>query len=70
MKKFLSVAIIAVLLMTACNDSNTTETTTTGSDSAATTGEQGRAKEISDSTKMLDKKLADPNSTYSPDSLK
>ena len=29
-----------------------------------------REQEIKDSTKMLDKKLADPNSNYSPDSLK
>lgn len=74
MKKLLTAAVIATVFMAACNDSKTTETTTTN-DSTATeindaTEAQKRAQEISDSTKMLDKKLADPNSPYSPDSLK
>ena len=76
MKKLLSASGIVLLLMTACNDGGTKETTTTnsteitGSDTTKVTEASGRAKEISDSTKMLDKKLADPNSKYSPDSLK
>ena len=76
MKKLLSAFAIISVLMTACNDSSTSETTTTnstemtGTDSTKTTEAQRRAKEISDSTKMLDKKLADPKSTYSPDSTK
>ena len=76
MKKLLSASGIVLLLMTACNDGGTKETTTTnsteitGSDTTKVTEASGRAKEISDSTKMLDKKLADPNSKYSPDSMK
>lgn len=73
MKKLLTAAAISLVCMSACNDSSTKETTTTNSttaDSSITNETQNRAKEISDSTKMLDKKLADPNSNYSPDSLK
>ena len=76
MKKLLSASGIVLLLMTACNDGGSKETTTTnstemtGSDTTKVTEASGRAKEISDSTKMLDKKLADPNSKYSPDSTK
>ncbi|MEO7307937.1 MAG: hypothetical protein ABIR78_15145 [Ferruginibacter sp.] len=70
MKKLLTAATIVIVFMCACNDSSTSTTTTT-TDSTGTNTEAGsRAKEISDSTKMLDKQLADPNSTYSPDSLK
>ena len=76
MKKLLSASGIVLLFMTACNDGGTKETTTTnstemtGSDTTKVTEASGRAKEISDSTKMLDKKLADPNSKYSPDNMK
>ena len=76
MKKLLSATGIVLVLFTACNNSGTKETTTTNStemnatDNTKTTETPGRAKEISDSTKMLDKKLADPNSKYSPDSMK
>ena len=76
MKKLLSATGIVLVLITACNDSGTKETTTTNNtemnstDSTKTTEAQRRAKEISDNTKMLDKKLADPNSKYSPDSTK
>ncbi len=71
MKKLLSAAIITLVLMSACNNSDTKETTeATSSDSSISTEAQRREKEINDSTKMLDKKLADPNSAYSPDSLK
>lgn len=76
MKKLLTASVIVLVFFTACNESITKETTTTNStempptDGAVSTETQSRAKEISDSTKMLDKKLADPNSKYSPDSLK
>ena len=76
MKKLFLASGIILVLMTACNDSSTKETTTTnstemtGTDTTKVTETPGRAKEISDSTKMLDKKLADPNSKYSPDSTK
>lgn len=71
MKKLLSAAGISLLLLSACNSNDTKETTevTTPENSMSTEAQQ-REKEINDSTKMLDKKLADPNSTYSPDSLK
>ncbi len=70
MKKLLTAAAIVIVCMTACNDSSTSSTTSTTDSTGTNTETQSRAKEISDSTKMLDKKLADPNSTYSPDSLK
>ena len=76
MKKLLTAAAMVLVLMTACNDGSTKETTVTDSTTMKTTetneaaDAQKRAQEISDSTKMLDKKLADPNSKYSPDSLK
>ena len=75
MKKLLSATGIVLVLFTACNNSGTKETTTNSTemnatDNKKTTETPGRAKEISDSTKMLDKKLADPNSKYSPDSMK
>ena len=73
MKKLLTAATIVIVFMSACNDKSSTTSTTTDStatNTGANTGTTDRAKEISDSTKMLDKKLADPNSTYSPDSLK
>ena len=52
-----------------CSDNSTKETT----DSNRTTETKkvdSREQEIRDSTKMLDKMLADPKSNYSPDSLK
>ena len=71
MKKILSAAGVILVLMSACNNSSTKETTeATTIDSTISTEAQRREKEINDSTKMLDKMLADPNSTYSPDSLK
>lgn len=68
MKKLLTAASIILVSFTACSDSNTNETT--NNDSTVTKQPYSREQEIQDSTKMLDKKLADPNSTYSPDSLK
>jgi hypothetical protein len=71
MKKLLPVAGLILVLMSACSNSGTNETTGAATlDSTASTEAQQREKEINDSTKMLDKKLADPNSSYSPDSLK
>lgn len=74
MKKLLTAALFVTVFTTACNESKTSETPA-AIDSTATeindaTEAQKRALEIADSTKMLDKKLADPNSNYSPDSLK
>lgn len=74
MKKLLFTAGIFLVLMTGCTNNSTTETTTTDSTGTSVTQDaietRNKAKELSDSTKMLDKKLADPNSKYSPDSLK
>ena len=76
MKKLLSAAAIVLVLMAGCNEGSTKETTVTDSTTMKTTETNEaaeahkRVQEISDSTKMLDKKLADPNSKYSPDSLK
>jgi hypothetical protein len=58
-----------LVTITACSD-NITKETTNAADSTVMKQPESREKEISDSTEMLDKKLADPNSTYSPDSLK
>ena len=69
MKKLLTVSCIALLFATACSDNSTTETTTTN-ESTETKKTDSREQQIKDSTSMLDKKLADPNSNYSPDSLK
>jgi PBP1b-binding outer membrane lipoprotein LpoB len=69
MKKLLIVVCIAMVSVTACSDNSTKETT----DSNKTTETKkvdSREQQIKDSTEMLDKKLADPNSNYSPDSLK
>lgn len=69
MKKLLPALCIVMASATACSDNSTKETT----DSNTTTETKkidSREQEIKDSTKMLDKKLADPNSNYSPDSLK
>ena len=59
--------------VTACSDNSTKETTesnSTETNSTETKKDKSREQEIKDSTKMLDKMLADPNSNYSPDSLK
>lgn len=69
MKKLLTAACIMLVSVTACSDGSTKETTN-NDDPTVTNPVDSREKEIRDSTKMLDKKLADPNSTYSPDSLK
>lgn len=72
MKKLLAISVFATLCISACNsdskESTTTETSTNGS--ADSTNAAPREKEIKDSTTMLDKKLADPNNKYSPDSTK
>jgi len=74
MKKLFVIALIS-LFFAACSETTSKEaTTTTGNDANATetnppTEAQRREKEISDSTKMLDKQLADPNIKTSPDSL-
>jgi len=71
MKKLLMAACIA-LCITACTENETkTESSTNSTETKATDpGEatkpseaQRREKEINDSTKMLDKKLADPTDT-------
>lgn len=67
MKKLVAACII-LAFVTACNDNSTKETTSSNPNTG--TEQSNREKEISDSTKMLDKKLRDSNSTYSPDSLK
>ena len=69
MKKLLIVSGIALVFASACSDNSTTESTTTN-ESTETKKVDSREQQIKDSTKMLDKKLADPNSNYSPDSLK
>jgi len=72
MKKLLLAAIVATAF-TACaeegkKESTSTESTTTNSGTGSETDR--RAKEIADSTTLLDKKLADPNDPTTPDSLK
>jgi hypothetical protein len=69
MKKLIPALCIVMVSVTACTDNSTKETT----DSNKTTETKkvdSREQEIRDSTKMLDKKLAYPNSNYPPDSLK
>ncbi len=69
MKKLLPALCIVMVSITSCSDNSTKETT----DSNTTTETKkvdSREQEIRDSTKMLDKMLADPKSNYSPDSLK
>ncbi len=74
MKKLLTAAAITLLMVTACTENSTKETTneteTMNSTENTEVKQSDRAQEIKDSTKMLDEKLADPNSTYTPDSLK
>ena len=69
MKKLLPAACIMLLFVTACSDNSTKETTNT-KESTETNQVNSREQEIRDSTKMPDKKPADPNSNYPPDSLK
>lgn len=68
MKKLVAACILLVSV-TACNDSSTKETSNSN-DHPGMNQANSREKEINDSTIMLDKKLRDSNSTYSPDSLK
>ena len=73
MKKLLTALLIVMVSISACSDNNTKETTesnSTETNSTETKKTTSREQEIRDSTKMLDKMLADPNSNYSPDSLK
>lgn len=74
MKKLLTVAAITLLSITACTESSTKESTnetgTTNTTENTGVKPSEREQEVRDSTKMLDKKLADTNSTYTPDSLK
>ncbi len=69
MKKLLTLSCIALVFATGCSDNSTTETTTTNQNTE-TKKPDSWEQQIKDSTRMLDKKLADPNSNYSPDSLK
>ena len=55
--------------ITSCSDNSTKETTDSNK-TMETKKVDSREQEIRDSTKMLDKMLADPKSNYSPDSLK
>jgi len=72
MKKLITAAAIILVSFSACNNDSTKEGATTDkpAESKEATTAKDREKEINDSTKLLDKKLADPNSKYSPDSLK
>lgn len=72
MKKLLTALFIVMVTVTACSDNSTRETTETNTTETNTETKKAdsREQEIKDSTKMLDKKLSDPNSNYSPDSLK
>ena len=73
MKKLFAALCIVAISAAACTDNKTTtettESTGEGSTSSPEIKTDDRTQEIKDSTTMLDKKLADPNSTYSPDSL-
>ena len=69
MKKLLPVTCILLLFAAACSDNSTKENTNTKK-STKTNQVNSREQEIRDSTKMPDKKPADPNSNYPPDSLK
>jgi hypothetical protein len=68
MKKLLIATCMFVVFASGCSDNGTKQTTTTteSSDKQA----DSKAQQMKDSTTILDKKLADPNSNYSPDSLK
>jgi len=70
MKKFIAIVIVASFFAS-CEEkksASSTETSTSGKN--ATEQNDSREKEISDSTTMLDKKLADPADPHTPDSLK
>lgn len=72
MKKLMTLAFI-VLCITACTENETkteSSTNSTESKSVKPTDAERREKEINDSTKMLDKKLADPADTTSPGGVK
>lgn len=73
MKKLFTVLCVAVCLAS-CAENETkkeeTNNSSTESTTTAPTEADRRSKEIDDSTKMLDKKLADPHDTHTPDSLK
>ena len=69
MKKLIQSLCIVMVFATSCTDNNT-KATTDSNKRTETKKANSREQEIRDSTKMLDKKLADPNSNYSPDSLK
>lgn len=74
MKKLLTIALLTTFV--ACKDSKKNETVTDLKDSVTTikgmpsAPAAAREKEISDSTKMLDKMLADSSNKMTPDSLK
>ncbi|MBC7934826.1 MAG: hypothetical protein H7Y86_05645 [Rhizobacter sp.] len=72
MKKLLSIACVAICMAACSENAGKEESSTTTQDATTTTNSEAdkRAKEIADSTKMLDKKLADPNDPTTPDSLK
>ena len=69
MKKLLPALCIVMVSITSCSDNSTKETTDSNK-TMETKKVDSREQEIRDSTKMLDKMLADPKSNYSPDSLK
>ncbi len=73
MKKLVAIASL-VFCLASCAETETkkeeTNNSSTESSTTAPSDADKRAKEIDDSTKMLDKKLADPNDAHTPDSLK
>lgn len=72
MKKILSAVIVTASFIACSQNENKEQSTTTESTTTTNGGSEAdrRAKEIADSTSMLDKKLADPNDPTTPDSLK
>ena len=68
MKKLL--AIVAIAGFIACNDTKNESTTETKDSTATSVDNTVTTPSIADSTRMLDKQLADSNSTMTPDSLK
>lgn len=70
MKKLMIAAFITAGMMACSENASKEQSTATEENKAGTTDADKRAKEIADSTKMLDKKLADPNDPTTPDSLK
>lgn len=69
MKKLLIATCILFVFAPGCSD-NSTKETSTSTESTDTKQNGSKEKQMKDSTDLLDKKLADPNSNYSPDSLK